>query len=201
LIEPDFRTNEDRLQKVRERRRPGVDHVLAGHKQGRANPGGQMRLSLGQLVRIELANVLDAVRAGATCHLRQAFSVLVRPRDHHSAGLKHRQVQLVAHIQVLSVTRPDAPELEAVLRRVETSVQDRAVALARRSAQQVGSSLEDADRGAFEGETTGNGTAHHPSSDDDHIEGVARIVPCLCSHRPSRDDVPPARTGRLPHGL
>jgi hypothetical protein len=61
----------------------------------------------------------------------QLGELLLVPRHHQRAAFDQRQIELVLDREVFAVAGLDATNLDAVLRRVEAGVQQRAVALAR----------------------------------------------------------------------
>lgn len=119
-----------RLLQIGERRGPGVDQMLTGDPHRTEHIAGQLRLQRQDLVATDLADVIDTVAVGLLDDGRQARQILVAPCRHQGAGFQQRQVEARMDVAVFAIALLHAGQFDAAGRRVETGMEDRAVALA-----------------------------------------------------------------------
>ena len=104
--------------------------MLTGDPHRTEHIAGQLRLQRQDLVATDLADVIDTVAVGLLDDGRQARQILVAPCRHQGAGFQQRQVEARMDVAVFAIALLHAGQFDAAGRRVETGMEDRAVALA-----------------------------------------------------------------------
>lgn len=158
-----------RLLQIGERRGPRVDQMFPGDPHRAEHVAGQLRLQRQDLVATDLADVIDTVAVGLLDDSRQARQILVAPCRHQGAGFQQRQVEARMDVAVFAIALLHAGQFDAAGRRVETGMEDRAVALAG-TGEDVGAFFQQDHPRTFQGEAAGHGATHHASADHCNVE-------------------------------
>ncbi len=159
----------DRLPQIGQRRRPGIDHVLAGYQQRPQAARGKLGLAGEKLGPVEPAHVGDAVAARLRLDGVELGEVGLAPGHDRGPGLQQRQVQPLADGEVLGVALAHALQLEASRRGVEAGVQERAVGLAG-AGQDVGGAFQDDDAQPAQRQPARDRAADHARPDHGDVE-------------------------------
>ena len=158
-----------RLMRIGERCRPGIDDMLSRHQNGLLCGRRKMRLPLAQFGLGDPANVGHAIGMGLHDDPVELADLLIRPGGDKGRAFHQRQVEPLADRQIFGVARLHAGQFQASRWRIETRVKQRAVAL--------GSTTQDI-RAAFQQhageprhrEAAQDGKAHHAAADHRNVE-------------------------------
>ena len=165
----------DSLQRVGQRRRPGIDDVLARDDNGGLRGRRQLRLPPPQLGRVDEMHVVEAVAVRVFHDVRQLGRLCLVPGDEQAAGLEQGQIQMAVDLPIFGIAGAHAGELQGVERAVVAGVQHGAVALAG-PGQDVGALLDEDSLGAAEGEAPEDGAADDAGADDGDVIAHDRSI-------------------------
>lgn len=159
------------------RSRPWIDDELAGYPETGNDVVRQVRFQFEDRAPVYCLDVCDPVGAGLVHQRGELRGLRLVPRKHQRAGADDRQVEAFMDVQILAVAVTDARQFQRAFRRIETGMQDGAVAL-RGAVEHVGGLLQHHHARTVERKPSGDGTAHDARADHGDIEGIM----LACAH-------------------
>ncbi|MNV46728.1 hypothetical protein D3C71_1385710 [compost metagenome] len=126
-IEDETGTHHLRLRRIGERRRPRVDQDFTRHQNGGPDMGGKRRFAFERFVAAQKPRIGDAVFVCLGEQLGKACLFHLVPCGDHGAGVENRQVEALADLHVLVITRLHALQFDTARRRIEAGMKDGAI--------------------------------------------------------------------------